>query len=79
MLQPKQSKFRKQHKGRNRGLSQRGDRVSFGEYGLKALSSGADDFAADRGGAARFDPQHSPRRQSLDPGFSRQAGHPKTA
>ncbi|MBF2754952.1 MAG: 50S ribosomal protein L16 [Gammaproteobacteria bacterium AqS3] len=40
MLQPKQSKFRKRHKGRNRGMAQRGDRVSFGEYGLKALSRG---------------------------------------
>ena len=32
MLQPKRTKFRKQMKGRNRGLAQRGSKVSFGEY-----------------------------------------------
>jgi large subunit ribosomal protein L16 len=36
MLQPKRTKFRKQHKGRNRGMAHRGNEVSFGEYGLKA-------------------------------------------
>ena len=40
MLQPKRTKFRKQHKGRNRGLALRGSRVSFGEYGLKAIARG---------------------------------------
>ena len=40
MLQPKRTKFRKQQKGRNRGLSQRGNQVSFGEYGLKATTRG---------------------------------------
>lgn len=40
MLQPKRTKFRKLHKGRNRGLAQRGNKVSFGEYGLKATSRG---------------------------------------
>ncbi len=40
MLQPKRTKFRKQHKGRNRGLAHRGNQVSFGEYGLKAISRG---------------------------------------
>ncbi len=40
MLQPKRTKFRKQHKGRNRGLAQRGSKVSFGEYGLKATGRG---------------------------------------
>ena len=38
MLQPKQSKFRKQAKGRNRGLATTGNMVSFGEYGLKAIT-----------------------------------------
>jgi len=37
MLQPKRTKFRKEHKGRNRGVATRGDRVSFGEFGLKSL------------------------------------------
>jgi len=36
MLQPKRTKFRKQHKGRNRGIAIRGSKVSFGEFGLKA-------------------------------------------
>jgi large subunit ribosomal protein L16 len=40
MLQPKRTKFRKQHKGRNRGLAQRGNQVSFGEFGLKAVDRG---------------------------------------
>ena len=40
MLQPKRTKFRKQHKGRNRGLAQSGNKVSFGEYGLKSLERG---------------------------------------
>ncbi len=40
MLQPKTTKFRKQQKGRNRGLAQRGAKISFGEYGLKATTRG---------------------------------------
>ncbi|OGT82477.1 MAG: 50S ribosomal protein L16 [Gammaproteobacteria bacterium RIFCSPLOWO2_02_FULL_52_10] len=40
MLQPKQTKFRKQAKGRNRGLATTGNKVSFGEYGLKAITRG---------------------------------------
>ena len=40
MLQPKKTKYRKQQKGRNRGLAIRGSRVSFGEVGLKAVGRG---------------------------------------
>jgi large subunit ribosomal protein L16 len=40
MLQPKRTKYRKQFKGRNRGLAQRGADVSFGEFGLKATDRG---------------------------------------
>lgn len=40
MLQPKRTKFRKQHKGRNNGTALRGSSVSFGEYGLKATTRG---------------------------------------
>lgn len=40
MLQPKRTKFRKQFKGRNRGLAQRGSTVSFGTIGLKAVERG---------------------------------------
>ncbi len=40
MLIPKRTKFRKQHKGRNRGLATTGNKVSFGEYGLQAVGRG---------------------------------------
>lgn len=40
MLQPKRTKFRKQFKGKNRGLAHRGADVSFGEFGLKATTRG---------------------------------------
>jgi large subunit ribosomal protein L16 len=37
MLMPKRTKYRKQHRGRNRGLSQRGNTVVYGDYGIMAL------------------------------------------
>ena len=40
MLQPKTTKYRKQMKGKNRGLASQGNKVSFGEYGLKATDRG---------------------------------------
>jgi len=40
MLQPKRTKFRKQMKGKNRGLAHRGSSVSFGEYALKSMARG---------------------------------------
>ena len=40
MLQPKRTKYRKQMKGRNRGLALRGSTVSFGQFGLKAVERG---------------------------------------
>ncbi len=40
MLQPKRTKFRKMHKGRNRGLAIAGGKVSFGTYALKAVARG---------------------------------------
>ncbi|MEJ2566613.1 MAG: 50S ribosomal protein L16 [Gammaproteobacteria bacterium] len=40
MLQPKRTKFRKQFKGRNRGLAQSGNQVSFGQFGLRATTRG---------------------------------------
>jgi large subunit ribosomal protein L16 len=39
MLMPKRVKFRKQQRGRNRGVSQRGNTVAFGEYGLMAMEN----------------------------------------
>jgi large subunit ribosomal protein L16 len=40
MLQPSRTKYRKQQKGRNTGPATRGTKVSFGEYGLKAIQRG---------------------------------------
>jgi large subunit ribosomal protein L16 len=40
VLQPKKTKFRKQSKGRNRGLATVSNKVSFGDYGLKAVECG---------------------------------------
>src|SRR3984957_11808220 len=40
MLQPARSKYRKQQKGRNRGIATRGNKVSFGEFGLKSIGRG---------------------------------------
>ena len=40
MLQPARTKYRKQQKGRNTGIATRGAKVSFGEYGLKAVGRG---------------------------------------
>lgn len=40
MMQPKRTKYRKQFKGRNRGIATRGNKVSFGEFGLKAVELG---------------------------------------
>jgi large subunit ribosomal protein L16 len=40
MLMPKRTKFRKQFKGKNRGLALNGNEVSFGEFGLKSIERG---------------------------------------
>ena len=40
MMQPKRTKYRKQFKGRNRGVATRGTKVSYGEFGLKTLQHG---------------------------------------
>ena len=40
MLQPARRKYRKEQKGRNKGVATRGNKVSFGEYGLKAITGG---------------------------------------
>ncbi len=40
MLQPKRTKYRKQMKGRIKGLAHRGSTVAFGSFGLKAMQSG---------------------------------------
>lgn len=40
MLQPKKSKYRKQFRGKRRGISTRGASVDFGDFGLKAMNNG---------------------------------------
>ena len=40
MLQPARRKYRKEQKGRNTGIATRGNKVSFGEFGLKAMARG---------------------------------------
>ncbi|MCA3270120.1 MAG: 50S ribosomal protein L16 [Alphaproteobacteria bacterium] len=37
MLSPKRTKFRKAHKGRIHGMATSGDRLNFGQYGIKAM------------------------------------------
>jgi large subunit ribosomal protein L16 len=39
-MEPKKTKYRKQHKGRNGGIATRGNKVSFGEFGLKTTDRG---------------------------------------
>ena len=39
MLMPKKVKYRKQHRGRRRGVASRGSQLEFGDYGLKALEN----------------------------------------
>ena len=62
MLQPARRKYRKEQKGRNRGVATRGAKVSFGEYGLQAQ------------GAAWIDSRHieSARRALHGIGFALQ-------
>lgn len=55
MLQPKRTKFRKMHKGRNRGLAQ-GTDVSFGSFGLKAVIAWSSDCPSDRSSTSCYDP-----------------------
>ena len=40
MLMPKKVKYRKQQRGKNRGVAQRGSTISFGDYGLQAIERG---------------------------------------
>ncbi|MFM8233233.1 MAG: 50S ribosomal protein L16, partial [Candidatus Methylopumilus sp.] len=40
MLQPARQKFRKMQKGRNKGIATTGNKVSFGDFGLKAIGRG---------------------------------------
>ena len=77
MLQPKRTKFRKQFKGRNRGLATTGNKVSFGEYGLKAVERGritARQIEAARRAMTRHYPSRQAWRPHLDPDLPGRAG-----
>ena len=39
MMQPKRTKYRKRHKGRNDGLTKRGAELNFGSFGMKATTN----------------------------------------
>lgn len=57
MLQPKKTKFRKQFKARNRGVATSGNKINFGEYGLKSCETGritARQIEASRRAVSRF-------------------------
>ena len=73
MLQPNRTKYRKDQKGRNYGLAQRGANVSFGEFGLKVVERGR--LTARQIEAARraLTPPHQARRPCMDPRLPGQA------
>lgn len=60
MLQPKKRKYRKDFRGKRRGLAQRGNSIDFGEYGLKAMGRGW--VSARQIEAARKTIQHHTKR-----------------
>jgi len=69
MLQPARRKYRKEQKGRNTGIATRGNKVSFGEFGLKAVARGrltARQIEAARRAMTR---PHQARWSYLDPHF----------
>ena len=79
MLQPARTKYRKKQKGRNRGMASRSNKVSFGEYGLKAIGHGR--LTARQIEAARraHVPPRQAWRQALDPRIPGQADIAKPA
>ena len=79
MMQPKRTKYRKQQKGRNRGLANAANRVSFGEYGMKAITRGR--LTARQIEAARRAITRKVKRgcQNLDSDLPRQADYQEAA
>jgi large subunit ribosomal protein L16 len=76
MLAPKRVKFRKQQKGRMRGMATRGNTVAYGDFGLQSMEPG---WITNRQiEAARVALTRQTWRQSLDPYLSRQAGDEET-
>ena len=74
MLMPKKVKYRKQQRGRMNGKAWRGSSISFGEYGLKAMSAAGSPPGRSKR-PYRHDAVHQARRQSLDPVVPGQADH----
>ena len=77
MLQPARRKYRKEQKGRNNGIATPGNKVSFGEFGLKAIGARPFDGAPDRSRASRDDASYQARRPYLDTYFPGQADFQK--
>ena len=75
MLAPKKVKWRKQQKGRMRGIAKGATAVAFGDFGLQALECGFVTVAPDRGGPYRHHPPRQARRQALHPHLPGQADH----
>ena len=78
MLMPKKVKHRRVMKGRMRGIASRGDKLNFGDFGLKTLEAALDYRPPNRSGSYRDDAPHQARRKSLDSHVSRQADYEKT-
>ena len=66
MLQPKQTKFRKMHKGRNRGLAQNGNTVAFGRFGLVASDRGRITARQIEAARTSYDKTYKKGRKYLD-------------
>ena len=70
MLSPKRVKFRKQQRGRMRGVATRGNTIAFGQFALQAQECGWDHLAPDRGQPSCHDPLRQAWRKNLDQDFS---------
>ena len=82
MLQPARSKYRKQQKGRNKGIATRGNKVSFGEYGLKAIARGrltARQIEAARRAASIWRAVMRPRMVAFNPNSPKDTLLPRVA
>ena len=79
MMQPKRTKYRKQHKGRNGGLAQRGTTVAFGEYGLKATSRARMTAREIEAARRAMTPLREARRPGVDPRVPGRADHEEAA
>jgi ribosomal protein L16/L10AE len=71
MLSPKKVKYRKQQKGRMRGVARRGCDLNFGEFGLQAIDCGSIS-------AKQIEAIYKKRGPDLDSNFSGQAVYKKT-